>query len=54
MFERQDPDIELIYLSAASYEAFLEAISQPAKPVPEMVELFKRKPPWEEAERGKP
>jgi uncharacterized protein (DUF1778 family) len=36
-----------IRMSPAGFKAFVEAISGPAKPVPEMVELFKRKAVWE-------
>ena len=54
MSEKKPADIEPVYLSPASYEAFVAALDQPAKPVPEMVALFKRKPPWEEAERAEP
>jgi uncharacterized protein (DUF1778 family) len=36
-----------IRMSAAGFKAFLEAVSQPGRPVPEMVELFQRTAPWE-------
>lgn len=36
-----------IRMSPAGFKAFVAAISGPAKPVPEMVALFKRKAPWE-------
>lgn len=36
-----------IRMSAAGFKAFLEAVAQPARPVPEMVELFQRTAPWE-------
>jgi uncharacterized protein (DUF1778 family) len=36
-----------IRMSPAGFKAFVEAISGPAKPVPEMVELFRRRPVWE-------
>jgi uncharacterized protein (DUF1778 family) len=36
-----------IRMSPAGFKAFVRAISGPAKPVPEMVELFKRKAVWE-------
>jgi uncharacterized protein (DUF1778 family) len=36
-----------IRMSPAGFKAFVEAISGLAKPVPEMVELFKRKAVWE-------
>lgn len=35
-----------IRMSPAGFKAFVAAISGPAKPVPEMVALFKRKAPW--------
>lgn len=37
----------LIRMSAAGFEAFRKAVSLPARPVPEMVEILKRKAPWE-------
>lgn len=37
-----------IRMSPAGFKAFVEAISGPAKPVSAMVELFKRKPVWEQ------
>lgn len=36
-----------IRMSPAGFKAFVDALSQPARPVPEMVELLKRKAPWE-------
>jgi uncharacterized protein (DUF1778 family) len=36
-----------IRMSAAGFKAFVTALSGPAKPVPEMVELFRRTAPWE-------
>jgi len=36
-----------IRMSPAGFKAFVAAISGPAKPVPEMVALFKRKAPWD-------
>ena len=51
MFEKKTADIELIYLSPASYEAFMAAITRPPKLVPEMVALFKRKAPWETGQK---
>ncbi len=36
-----------IRMSAAGFKAFMAALSGPAKPVPEMVELFRRAAPWE-------
>jgi uncharacterized protein (DUF1778 family) len=36
-----------IRMSPAGFKAFVAALSAPAAPVPEMVELFRRKAPWE-------
>lgn len=36
-----------IRMSPAGFKAFMAALSGPATPVPEMVELFKRAAPWE-------
>src|SRR3977135_3410818 len=36
-----------IRLSPAGFKAFIEALSRPARPVPEMLELFKLTAPWE-------
>jgi uncharacterized protein (DUF1778 family) len=36
-----------IRMSSAGFKAFVEVLSQPARPVPEMVELFERTAPWE-------
>ena len=36
-----------IRMSPAGFKAFIEVLSQPARPVPEMVELFQRTAPWE-------
>ena len=36
-----------IRMSPTGFKAFVAAISGPAKPVPEMVALFKRKAPWD-------
>jgi uncharacterized protein (DUF1778 family) len=37
----------LVRMSPSAFEAFVEAISAPAKPVPEMVKTMRRDPPWE-------
>src|SRR5690348_11500104 len=37
----------LVRMSPAGFTAFLEALSAPPRIVPEMVELMKRKAPWE-------
>jgi uncharacterized protein (DUF1778 family) len=36
-----------IRMSPAGFKAFMAALSGPATPVPEMVELFRRAAPWE-------
>lgn len=36
-----------IRMSPADFDAFLAALSGPASPVPEMVELLQRPAPWE-------
>jgi uncharacterized protein (DUF1778 family) len=36
-----------IRMSAEGFDAFMAAVSGPAVPVPEMVELFRRVAPWE-------
>lgn len=36
-----------IRMSAEGFDAFMAAVSGPAVPVPEMVELFHRAAPWE-------
>lgn len=36
-----------IRMSSAGFKAFVEVLSRPARPVPEMVELFERTAPWE-------
>lgn len=36
-----------IRMSAEGFDAFMAAVSGPATPVPEMVELFRRVAPWE-------
>ena len=36
-----------IRMSPTGFKAFIEVLSQPARPVPEMVELFQRTAPWE-------
>ena len=36
-----------IRMSAAGFKAFMTALSTPARPVPEMIQLFQRKAPWE-------
>jgi len=36
-----------IRMSPAGFKAFMTALSGPATPVPEMIELFQRAAPWE-------
>jgi len=36
-----------IRMSPTGFKAFVEVLSQPARLVPEMVELFQRAAPWE-------
>ncbi|AJA10903.1 hypothetical protein SKP52_20185 [Sphingopyxis fribergensis] len=36
-----------VRMSAASFDAFMEALSGPPVPVPEMIELIRRPAPWE-------
>jgi uncharacterized protein (DUF1778 family) len=36
-----------IRMSPAGFKAFMTAVSGPAKPVPEILKLFKRPAPWE-------
>jgi len=36
-----------IRMSPAGFRAFMAALSGPATPVPEMLELFRRSAPWE-------
>ncbi|MGY3033536.1 uncharacterized protein (DUF1778 family) [Bradyrhizobium sp. USDA 4354] len=36
-----------IRMSPSGFKAFMAALSGPAAPVPEMVEVFKRTAPWE-------
>lgn len=40
-----------IRMSAAGFKAFAAAVAGPATSVPQMVELFKRKAPWEDPTR---
>ena len=37
----------LIRMSAAGFDAFMTAVAAPAAPVPGMVELLKRRAPWD-------
>jgi uncharacterized protein (DUF1778 family) len=40
----------LIRMSPAGFQAFVEALSAPPGAVPEMVEILKRRAPWEAAD----
>jgi uncharacterized protein (DUF1778 family) len=42
-----------IRMSPAGFKAFMEALSHPGRPVPEMVELFQRTAPWESGKAEK-
>jgi uncharacterized protein (DUF1778 family) len=44
-----------IRMSASGFKAFMEVLSKPARPVPELIDLFKRAAPWdsEDAKAGK-
>jgi len=37
----------LFRMSPSGFNAFIKALTEPATPVPEMVELLKRPSPWE-------
>jgi len=42
-----------IRMSAAGFAAFVDALAQPGRPVPEMLDLLRRSAPWEtEADRA--
>jgi uncharacterized protein (DUF1778 family) len=45
--EMQILDRTMITMSAEGFKAFMDEIDSPATVVPEMVELLKRKAPWE-------
>ncbi len=40
-------ETNIIRMSQAGFKAFMEALSAPARPAPEMVKLFQRAAPWE-------
>jgi uncharacterized protein (DUF1778 family) len=44
-----------VRMTPSGFKAFMEVLSTPARPVPELIELFQRAAPWEsqEAEAGK-
>jgi uncharacterized protein (DUF1778 family) len=39
-------DNHVIRLDADAFSAFMAVVAEPGKPVPALVELFKRRPPW--------
>ena len=39
----------VVRMSADGFAAFMTAVTAPAEPVPELVELFRRRAPWEAA-----
>lgn len=41
-----------IRMSPEGFQAFLDALSEPARPVSEMVDLLRRRAPWETPESG--
>lgn len=41
----------LIRMSPEGFDAFLQVLAEPPKPVPEMVELARRPAPWETSTR---
>ncbi len=43
-------EMVLIRMSPTGFKALVEVLSQPVRPVPEMVELFQRTAPWEPRE----
>lgn len=45
--EMQILDRTMITMSAEGFKAFMDEIDSPATAVPEMVEMLKRKAPWE-------
>jgi uncharacterized protein (DUF1778 family) len=47
--EEEDGLVEpaVIRMTPDAFEAFVDAISGPGTPVPQMVELFRRKAPWD-------
>ncbi len=45
--ELQILDRTMITMSAEGFKAFMDEIDSPAKPIAEMVEMLKRKAPWE-------
>lgn len=43
----------LVRMSEDGFAAFMDAVTAPARPVPEMVELFGRTPPWGDGTSGR-
>lgn len=46
-------EVGLIRMSTEGFAAFMEVVSAPAAPVPEMVDLVQRPSPWEAGYTGK-
>jgi uncharacterized protein (DUF1778 family) len=44
----------LVRMTPAGFEAFMDAVSSPPAPVPEMVELLRRAAPWETSDPAVP
>src|SRR4051812_1805355 len=42
-----------IRMSARGFAAFTQALAAPARPVPELVDLLRRRAPWESGPTGK-
>ena len=42
-------DRTMITMSAEGFKTFMDEIDSPARPVPEMVKMLRRKAPWEKA-----
>ncbi len=42
-----------IRMSAEGFDAFVSALSGPATPVPEMLDLLRRPAPWEQASKAR-
>jgi uncharacterized protein (DUF1778 family) len=40
-------DNHVIRMSTEAFAEFMDVVSRPAKPIPELLELYKRSAPWE-------
>ena len=47
-------DSPVIRLSPEAFAQFMDIINRPPGPIPEMLELFKRRAPWEKDDSGTP